>query len=172
MKKILKIVLIILICTITVYAATKNFTITSSSLSFTNSKKQAIKKEFDQKYNLEYKVSTSDDKLKQEITSLSKKVTYLLLGEIGTSKETSEEYYNRHKEYLAMRYAPKIPTNEKNELDAHILRYAAGNALCGIFSRCGRVARNIGGIEAVLPKGDVVEMPSLRRGCDALALER
>lgn len=109
MKKVLTSFLVIIICTITVFAATKNFTISSSDLSFRNSKKEAIKKEFNKKYNLNYKIESSDDKLKQEIVSLSKKVTYLLLGEMSSEEEKAEDYYNRHNEYLKMRYAPKIP---------------------------------------------------------------
>ena len=52
MKKIIIATLIIL-STITTFAAIKNFTISSSNLSFKNSKKQAIKKEFAKEYNLE-----------------------------------------------------------------------------------------------------------------------
>lgn len=111
MKKIIIATLIIL-STITTFAAIKNFTISSSNLSFENSKKQAIKKEFAKEYNLEYKITTKQEKLEDEIISLTKKVTYLLLGDMNTEEETSEEYFNRHKEYLKLRYAPEIPKIE------------------------------------------------------------
>ena len=112
MKKILITIITIVLCTVTVLAAAKNFTITSTNLSFNNSKQEAITKEFNKKYDLSYKISSKDEELKKEITSLTKKVTYLLLGEMNEDEETPEEYYNRHKEYLKLRYAPKIPKDE------------------------------------------------------------
>lgn len=112
MKKKILITLAILLTTVTVFATTKNFTISSSNLSFENSKKQAIKQEFNKDYVLEYKISSSEEAFEEEIISLTKKVTYLLLGEMGEDEETAEEYYNRHQEYLGMRYAPDIPLDD------------------------------------------------------------
>ena len=114
MKKILITIITIVLCTVTVFAAAKSFTITSTNLSFNNSKQKAITKEFNKKYDLSYKISSKDESLKKEITSLAKKVTYLLLGEMNEDEETPEEYYNRHKEYLKLRYAPKIPKDENS----------------------------------------------------------
>ena len=114
MKKILITIITIVLCTVTVFAATKSFTITSTNLSFNNSKQKAITQEFNKKYDLSYKISSKDESLKKEITSLTKKVTYLLLGEMNEDEETPEEYYNRHKEYLKLRYAPKIPKDENS----------------------------------------------------------
>lgn len=114
MKKILITIIMIVLCTVTVFAAAKSFTITSTNLSFNNSKQKAITKEFNKKYDLSYKISSKDEELKKEITSLAKKVTYLLLGEMNEDEETPEEYYNRHKEYLKLRYAPKIPKDENS----------------------------------------------------------
>lgn len=114
MKKILITIITIVLCTVTVFAATKSFTITSTNLSFNNSKQKAITQEFNKKYDLSYKISSKDESLKKEITSLTKKVTYLLLGEMNEDEETPEEYYNRHKEYLKLRYAPKISKDENS----------------------------------------------------------
>ena len=114
MKKILITIITIVLCTVTVFAAAKSFTITSTNLSFNNSKQKAITQEFNKKYDLSYKISSKDESLKKEITSLAKKVTYLLLGEMNDDEETPEEYYNRHKEYLKLRYAPKIPKDENS----------------------------------------------------------
>ena len=91
MKKILITIITIVLCTVSVLAATKNFTITSTNLSFNNSKQQAITKEFNKKYDLSYKIESKDEKLKKEITELSKKVTYLLLGDMNEAEETPEE---------------------------------------------------------------------------------
>ena len=52
MKKILITIITIVLCTVTVFAAAKNFTITSTNLSFNNSKQKAIAKEFNKKYDL------------------------------------------------------------------------------------------------------------------------
>ena len=114
MKKILITIITIVLCTVTVFAAAKSFTITSTNLSFNNSKQKAITQEFNKKYDLSHKISSKDESLKKEITSLTKKVTYLLLGEMNEDEETPEEYYNRHKEYLKLRYAPKIPKDENS----------------------------------------------------------
>ena len=61
MKKII-IALFILLFTITAFATMKNFTISSSNLSFENSKKQTIKKEFAKDYNLQYKITNKESK--------------------------------------------------------------------------------------------------------------
>ena len=114
MKKILITIITIVLCTVMVFTAAKSFTITSTNLSFNNSKQKAITQEFNKKYDLSYKISSKDESLKKEITSLTKKVTYLLLGEMNEDEETPEEYYNRHKEYLKLRYAPKIPKDENS----------------------------------------------------------
>ncbi len=114
MKKILITIITIVLCTVTVFAAAKNFTITSTNLSFNNSKQKAIAKEFNKKYDLSYKILSKDEELKKEITSLAKKVTYLLLGEMNEDEETPEEYYNRHEEYLKLRYSPSIPKDKNS----------------------------------------------------------
>lgn len=69
--------------------------------------KESIINDLNNDYNLSYKVEDSNEKERQEITELSRKTTYLLLGD--GEEETSEEYYKRYKEYLNLRYAPKIP---------------------------------------------------------------
>lgn len=102
MKKIF-LVLITFLLLETIHASS-NFTINYSKI-FDD--KESIINDLNNDYNLSYKVEDSNEKERQEITELSKKTTYLLLGD--GEEETSEEYYKRYKEYLNLRYAPKIP---------------------------------------------------------------
>lgn len=125
MKKIISSILIISILTVSVFASAKYFTINSTNIDFENGKNKIIAKEFDKKYKLKYKIETSDDKLNQELVSLSKKVTYLLLGEMSSEEETAEDYYKRREEYLDMRYNPEIPKVEgTDEYDKNSQEYS------------------------------------------------
>ena len=97
--------------TVSVYALTTSFKFDSKELTFSvNSKKNSIINSFKSEYNLSTSISSENEKTKKEVIDLSKKVTSLLLGDINSKKETSEHYYNRHKEYqelAAYNYFPK-----------------------------------------------------------------
>ena len=83
------------------YALTKNFNIDTAKFSISsNSKETNVTSEFADDYKLAYKIESSNDELKTKIIELSKKVTFLLLGDGDTYYETAEEYYNRHKEFF------------------------------------------------------------------------
>ena len=89
------------------------FLIDTSNFSFSqNNKNTSILNEFDDEYNLSYSLNSGDSKLDEEITYLSKKVTYLILGEINKTEESSEQYYRRHQDYLELRYNPEVPKDE------------------------------------------------------------
>ena len=110
MKKILVVILLIPIC---VYALSNNFTIDPSLLSFSSSgKKNTIVDSFNQDYNLTAKVSFNNSKLEKKIETLTKKATYLLLGDFNTTNESSEENYKRYQEYLKLMYNPKLPKDD------------------------------------------------------------
>lgn len=112
-KKIL--IPICLIIIVLSYCIISNVFFKSSNFAFSfNSKKDYITKQFNQEYNLTNSLSGEDSKLEKEIISLTKKTTYLLLGDFNTKEESSEEYYKRHQEYLALRYAPTIPKDENS----------------------------------------------------------
>ena len=99
------------ICSITVYALSLDFNFDSSKLSFsTNSKQSSIADKFDDKYQLSYSLKGEDAKTEEEIKELTKKTTYLLLGDFNNENESSEDYYKRHKDYQEMaayNYFPK-----------------------------------------------------------------
>ena len=103
-------------------------TIGTSSLAITNkilinndtfssvSKEEKLSEMFDSKYSIANNDNNIDDELNKEITDLTKKTTYLLLGEPNLQKESSENYYKRHKDYLELRYNPEIPKDENSYL--------------------------------------------------------
>ena len=115
MKKKAIIITLILFSCISVYAISKSFTIDSSKFSLAKStKKNDVTSEFNKKYQIQYNISSKEEKEKKELTELTKKITYLLLGEQGSTKETPEEYYKRRQDYLSLRYNPKVPKDPNN----------------------------------------------------------
>lgn len=117
MKKKAIIITLILFSCLSVYAISKSFTIDSSKLSLAKStKKNDVTSEFNKKYQIKYNISSNEEKEKTELTELTKKITYLLLGEQGTSNETPEEYYKRRQDYLSIRYNPKVPKDSNSIL--------------------------------------------------------
>jgi hypothetical protein len=96
---------------ITVYAMTSSFEFNSSNLSFTsNSKKSTVTDNFNESYKLSYSLTSDDIEFEEEIKQLVKKTTYLILGDFNNTNESTEEYYQRHKEYedlAAYKYFPK-----------------------------------------------------------------
>ena len=111
MKRKLIIIITIFFITVSVYAITTKFNFSLETLSF--NKSSTIMTNFNKDYTLTYKVTDLDKELEDEITSLTKKTTYLLLGELGNSAEGSEEYYNRHEDFLNLVYLPDIPKNSE-----------------------------------------------------------
>ncbi len=125
-KKILIGTITFLAFTASVYALTNSFNFDSKKLTFSaNSKKDNIVNSFNSEYNLQASVSSDDEETKKIIIELSKKTTSLLLGDINSKDETSEHYYNRHKEYqelAAYNYFPKDP-NSSSGYDESIENY-------------------------------------------------
>lgn len=121
--KVIKKIIIILILLLTITLGTTSFAITEglkiSDETFVIENKIAnLSSYFDSAYNIN-KEDENDEKvqLKQTITELTKKTTYLLLGETNRSgKESSEDYYKRHKDYLKLRYNPQVPKDENAPL--------------------------------------------------------
>lgn len=110
MKKKILLITLLSISAFGVFALSNKFTIDSSKFSFSkNYKQNAVTNEFNKDYALTYNISSSNEELKEEITALSKKVTYLLLGQGNMTNESSLEYYERRNKYLELKYAPEIP---------------------------------------------------------------
>ena len=171
MKKKLLIIVLLFIEISSVYALTKNFTIDTSKLTFSsNSKKNNVTSEFNKSYNLTYNLSSSNEELKEEITSLSKKVTFLLLGESDKSNETSEEYYERRHEYMDLRYNPSVPKdpNSFTGLDENSQEYkddiVSGLSVPGMFNKLDEMNvtyKSIDSIRISVNDNMVISMVSL-----------
>lgn len=120
------IAMISMISTVSVYALTLNFNFDSSNLSFSsNNKSNTVVNKFDNKYSLSHSISNSDAKLEEEIKELTKKTTYLLLGDINNTNESYEEYYQRKQDFYDMgsyKYYPK-DSNSSSGYDESDLIY-------------------------------------------------
>jgi len=101
-----------------------------------NIREKNIMQEFD--YQLSETISGEDKELKSELESIAKTTTTLLLGNPNNEEETSEDYYNRYKEYLNLRYVPNIPKDENGELDKNSTEYqddlVSGYTVPSLFS--------------------------------------
>ena len=125
-RKILIGLLAFLSLTSSAYVSKDSFNFDSKKLTFAgNSKESSIINKFNSEYNLSTKTSSDNEEEKNKIIKLSKKITNLLLGDMNVKDETSEHYYNRHKEYLkqgAYNYFPK-DSSSKTGYDESIENY-------------------------------------------------
>lgn len=115
MKKKILLITLLSISAFGVFALSNKFTIDSSKFSFSkNYKQNSVTNEFNKDYALTYNISSGNEELKEEITALSKKVTYLLLGQGDMTNESSLEYYERRNKYLELKYDPEIPKDSNS----------------------------------------------------------
>ena len=144
-KIIISLVSIFSLGSITVYAISNNFSFDAKSLTFAeNSKKDNVINNFNKNYKLTYSTSSENQELEEEIKTLTKKTTYLLLGGFNNVNESSEDYYKRRKDWFDLRYnpeIPKVPVDENNPygLDTSSQEYAddlvSGLAIPQIFNK-------------------------------------
>ncbi len=93
----------------TIYAIS-TFQMDTTKFSFTDTLvEEDIKNAFDSAYSLTYKFESEHQELLDEISTLSRNLTYLLLKKEGSSEETALQYNQRYKKFLTFRYAPDIP---------------------------------------------------------------
>ena len=104
MKKYIFIFSILFLGITNVFADSPDFKFNSSEISFENGKSSILKKSFSDKYSVSYDNNSSDLELENEIIELSRKTTYLLLGEPNLKEENSTDFYNMYKDYLKLRY--------------------------------------------------------------------
>ena len=84
-----------------VSALSNSFQFDPRDLSYSKiSKKNSVTSNFNKDYALTYSLSNENEKLEEEIKNLTKKTTYLLFGDFNETKESSEHYYKRHKDWL------------------------------------------------------------------------
>lgn len=100
-------------------------------------KEKTLLSNFDKSYDVENNLENEDSEIKDKITELTKRTTYLLLGEANSENESSEDYYKRHKDYLELRYNPDIPKDANSELDKDSQEYkddvVSGISVPGMF---------------------------------------
>ena len=121
MKKIVLVLLIVLTIG-TVSALTNNFKIDSTKLS-TITKKNELNNSFNQEYNLNYVIENKNTELEEKIIELTKKTTFLLMGDFNNTNETSENYYKRREDFLDLIYSPEIPLNPDGTYDKNSEEY-------------------------------------------------
>lgn len=141
-NKLIKIIIILLLLvavgTIS-FALTEGILINDETFLFINKEEKTFS-DFDSEYEITSNSKDENYKLKQTITELTKKTTYLLLGEPNKRGESSEKYFKRHHDYLDLRYNPEIPkdSNTASGLDVNSQEYKddilSGMSLPGIFS--------------------------------------
>lgn len=116
MKKLL-VIIIFMFCSIPVYAFTNSFKIDSSKLAFsTSGKKELLLDKFNKDYELSRSISSENSEKEQEIIDLTKRTTYLLLGDFNNNSESSEDYYKRHQEYLKLGAYHTFPKDKNSKL--------------------------------------------------------
>jgi len=122
--------------TISVYAISKSFNIDTSKLSVVSNLSENLESNFNQDYNLQVSIDESNKVLEDEIKELTKKTTYLLLGEFNNENESSEKYYQRREDFLNLIYSPEIPKKEDGSFDEESQEYKDSNYagwLAGLF---------------------------------------
>lgn len=138
-KKIKRLIVLLVILAIlgtTSFAAINGIVINDETFLKFN-KEKTLLSNFDKSYDVENNLENEDSEIKDKITELTKRTTYLLLGEANSENESSEDYYKRHKDYLELRYNPDIPKNANSELDKDSQEYkddiVSGISVPGMF---------------------------------------
>ena len=122
MKKLLFCLTILIIALVLTLTYSDN-TLTINTDKINVSKDKLISLSFNNSYNIEANKSELNKDLETKLTNLSKKTTYLLL---GSTDESNEEYYERHKAYLELKYSPVIP-KVNGEVDKSSKEYKMSN---------------------------------------------
>lgn len=135
-----KVVLLIAISTIGTIFIIPNSHSLNNNINFdiNNEKTKNIISEFNKEYEIKKDISdTNNTQLNNEITKISRKITYLLIGAPNQKNTDYEEYAKRKKELFALRYAPEIPKNTDGSLDSDTQEYKddlfTGLNIPGIF---------------------------------------
>ena len=162
MKKILFIISLMFLMTISVYAL-GGFSLKTDEFSFSNgSSNDNLNSKFSKEYSLTKSLDSGNSALEKQIIDLSKKTTYLLIGEFGQKNETSEHFYRRYNDYLALRYNPKVPKDPSNPLglDVNSQEYKddaiSGLSVPGMFTKINEldIVYNSFGDIVVVPGND------------------
>lgn len=117
-------------------AIKNNFKVDVKNILNKDSRTNKVTKQLDSKYAIDYQASSKDkETLKME--ELTRKVTYLILGDGNNEDETSSEYLKRKEDFLANMYSPAIPKDIEGNLDYNSNEYkdslVSGYAIPGMF---------------------------------------
>jgi len=121
MKRIVTFLLIFMCCLL-VQASSQKLSIKNLNLTSTQNP-TAISSLFTKEYLITDKITDLEGSTIDTLTALSKKTTYLLLGEINQDNQDYELFTARKKELLNLRYAPDIPLNSAGEPDRESQAY-------------------------------------------------
>ena len=151
--------LLIMFSGISVYALSNSFKLDTSELSFVSDKKNNVVNDLKNDYNLKYSMKDDNDSEKEELKKLAKKTTYLLFGAANNTKETSEHFYNRKKDYQALRYNPKIQDNYSTVASfANIQIFNQASELQLQYNSFGDISISINNDIAIA----IVELPNVK----------
>lgn len=168
MKKRYFILIIILssLSLIIIYAIRANFNFDSTKIIFSNATKQkTIINKFDSKYDLSYSLKNKNKELEEEIIELTKKTTYLFLGDFNNENESIEEYYKRQKEFYdemaAYNYFPKDESSNSGYDETNSLyKYVVASEMAipqmfNTFNERNIIYNSYGSIEVTV-SGDLI----------------
>lgn len=150
MKRILFIVLsFTVLVSISSNASSERMTIDTKDIDFSNSAKtKDVVSNFNESFSINSGKTdlSSDDDFNNNIKSITKRTTYLLLGETNSDSVDYVEYTQRRNDLYALRYAPKIPTDENSlsGFDEKSQEYkddiASGMNIPGMFKRLSEMS--------------------------------
>lgn len=112
MKKIFVTIICFTICIFTVSAINNEFRLDVNKILKDSSRTTAIADKMNTSYKIDYKVNKEENN--EEYINLTKKTTFLLLGDGNISDETAYNYIQRKTEYGSLRYDPEIPKDENS----------------------------------------------------------
>ncbi len=115
MKKIILMMVLFFTIVLTVNASGKKMNIDVAKINLNrNSKVEDISSNFDSEYNIDYDEG-KDISFERNITEITNKITYLLLGNPNSDNGDYKEYANRKKELINIMYNPEIPKDENGD---------------------------------------------------------
>lgn len=137
MKKVSLIIICLASFIVTAHAISSDFKIDLSKILTNDNRTSEVNNTLDKTYALNYQSTETKDN--EELENLTKKTTYLLLGDGDKSDESAEDYINRKNDYLDLLYNPSIPKDDNNPLglDTESQEYkdsvVAGFTIPGMF---------------------------------------
>lgn len=122
MKRICTIIICSLLFISSVSAIKNNFKVDIKNILNKDSRTVKITEQLDNKFAIDYE-SISKDEETTNMEQLTRKITYLILGDGNNEDESSSEYLQRKEDFLKYMYQPKIPTNSEGKYDTDSEEY-------------------------------------------------